>query len=77
MLRAFIMICLLVVFGVFASTIVLKILGGVFGITFWLVAVAIKLALVGGLVYLGIRVVSPDTARRLKDRWSETRVRQY
>jgi hypothetical protein len=28
------------------------------------------IAIVGGLIYLAIRIFSPQTARRLRDRWS-------
>ena len=31
---------------------------------------AIKIAIVGALIYLVIRIFSPDTARRLREKWS-------
>ena len=46
----------------------------VIGLTFLLLGFAIKALIVGGIAYLVIRVVSPDTARRLRDRWSGTSV---
>jgi len=31
---------------------------------------AVKIAIVGGVIYLAIRIFSPDTARRLREKWS-------
>jgi len=36
-------------------------------VLFWL---AIKVVIIGGLIYLVIRIFSPDTARRLRQKWS-------
>jgi hypothetical protein len=63
--------------GLFALGLVFKIFGGLLGITIWLVAMAVKIAIVGAVAYLAIRIVSPSTARRLRERWSETRVTNY
>jgi hypothetical protein len=35
-----------------------------------LLFLALKIALVGLAIYFVIRIVSPDTARRLRERWS-------
>jgi flagellar biogenesis protein FliO len=47
---------------------------GVFGVFFGLLLVVLRLAimaaLIGAVIYLVVRVVSPDTARRLRERWS-------
>ncbi|MDB4884831.1 MAG: hypothetical protein JWN79_269 [Gemmatimonadetes bacterium] len=71
MLRTIFMIGLFAVGGLF----LLKLLFGLFAVSFalfgWLFLVAIKVAIVGALVYLVIRIFSPATARRLRDRWSE------
>jgi hypothetical protein len=32
--------------------------------------IAIKIAIIGAIIYFVIRLVSPDTARRLRTRWS-------
>ena len=40
---------------------------GLFGV---LLALAIKVVIIGGLIYLVIRIFSPDTARRLREKWS-------
>jgi hypothetical protein len=53
------------VFGVFTG-----LLGSLLGLFFWLLSVALQIALVGLVVYLIIRLVSPETARRLRERFS-------
>jgi hypothetical protein len=72
MLRTIFMIGLFAVGGLF----LLKLFFGVFGVFFalllTLLRMAIWVAIVGALIYLVIRIVSPDTARRLRERWSGT-----
>jgi hypothetical protein len=70
MLRTIFTIGLFAILGLFALKLVFGILPAIFGLFFWLLALALKIALVGGLVYLVIRIFSPDTARRLRERWS-------
>ncbi len=53
------------VFGVFTGLV-----GALLGLFFWLLGVALQIALVGLVVYLIIRLVSPETARRLRERFS-------
>lgn len=77
MLRAILMLGLLVVLGMFAAGLVFNVLGGLVGLVIWAAVLAVKLLVVGGILYLGVRVLSPNTAQRLKDRWAETRVKQY
>lgn len=74
MLRTILMTGIMVMLGLFALGFVFRIFGGLIGLTFLLLGFAIKALIVGGIVYLVIRVVSPDTARRLRDRWSGTSV---
>jgi hypothetical protein len=73
MLRTIFSIGLFVVLGVFALSFLFNILGGLMGIALWLLGYAIKVALVGLVVYLIIRIVSPDTARKLRERFNGTR----
>jgi hypothetical protein len=72
MLRTIFMIGLFAIGGLF----VLKLFFGVFGVFFALLikllGMAIWIAIVGALIYLVIRIVSPDTARRLREKWSGT-----
>jgi hypothetical protein len=42
-------------------------------ILFGLLSLAIKVAVIGLLVYLVIRIISPDTARNLRERWGGPR----
>jgi membrane protein implicated in regulation of membrane protease activity len=72
MLRTIFMIGLFAIAGLF----VLRLLFGLFAIGFgllgWLFFFALKVAIVGALIYLVIRIFSPDTARRLREKWSGT-----
>jgi hypothetical protein len=77
MLRAIFMIGLFAMLGLFAVGIVFKLFGSVIGLTFWVAAVALKVLVVGGVLYLGVRLVSPVAAQRLRDRFSGTRLTRY
>lgn len=77
MIRVILMTGLFAMLGLFALGLVFKIFGGLLGVAFWVVALAVKIAIVGAVAYLAIRVVSPGTARRLRERWSDTRVSTY
>ena len=77
MLRAIFMIGLIAMLGLFAVSMVFKLFGGVLALTFFLVAVALKVAIVGGLLYFGIRVLSPGTAQRIRERFAGTRLTRY
>ena len=71
MIRTIFTIGVFTLLGLFALKLVFGILGFAFGIFGVLLTLAVKIALVGGAVYLVIRVVSPETARRLRSRSSE------
>jgi hypothetical protein len=77
MLRTILMLGLLVVLGMFAAGLMFSVLGGLVGLVIWVAVLAVKVLIVGGLLYFGVRVISPNTAQRLKDRWAETRVNHY
>ncbi len=72
MLRTIFMIGLFAIGGLF----LLKLFFGVFGVFFvllvGLLGLAVKIAIVGAILYLVLRVVSPDSARRVRERWSGT-----
>jgi hypothetical protein len=70
MLRTIFTIGLFAILGLFALQLVFGILPVVFHLLFWLLGLAIKIALLGALVYVVIRIFSPDTARRLREKWS-------
>lgn len=70
MLRTIFMVGLFALLGLFALRLFFGILGFFFVFLIGLLKLAIVIALIGAVVYLVIRVVSPDTARRLRERWS-------
>ncbi len=77
MIRTILMTGVLVLFGMFALGFVFKIFGGLIAITFLLLGFAVKALIVGGLAYLAIRIVSPDTARRLRGKFSGSSIDRY
>ena len=70
MLRTVFMIGLFAILGLFA----LKLVFGLFGVLFALLWVllwwALRIAIIGLIIYAVIRIVSPDTAERLRSRWT-------
>lgn len=70
MLRTIFMIGLFAILGLFALKLIFGLFGvlfGLFGILLWW---ALKIALIGLVIYFVIRIVSPDTAERLRGKWS-------
>jgi hypothetical protein len=70
MLRTIFMIGLFAIAGLFVLNLVFGILPVLFSMLIGLLLWAIKIAAVGGVIYLAIRIFSPDTARRLREKWS-------
>ena len=70
MLRTIFMIGLFALLGLFALKVVFGIFGALFALLFVLLGVAIRIALVGGVIYVALMVVSPNTAKRLRGKWS-------
>jgi hypothetical protein len=70
MLRTVFMIGLFAMLGLFALKLVFGILPVLLGIVWMFLVLALKIAIFGAAVYFIIRVVSPDTARRLRSRWT-------
>jgi len=56
---------------------VFNLFGCIIVLTFWLVALAVKVLIVGGLLYFGIRILSPGTAARLREKFAGTRLTRY
>lgn len=73
MLRTILTVGLLVLLGLFVLKLVFGILPFVLGLVWWLLMLALKIALVGLVAYFVIRLVSPETAQRLRDRFSSPR----
>ncbi len=74
MLRTIFTIGLFALLGLFALKLAFGILGGLLGLFVVLLGFAIKITLIGGAVYLVIRIVSPGTARRLREKFSGSAV---
>jgi hypothetical protein len=70
MLRTIFMIGLFAVLGLFALRFIFGILPVVITMFLGIVMWALKIAVIGLILYLIIRIVSPDTARRLREKWS-------
>ncbi|MEO7995871.1 MAG: hypothetical protein ABI852_00430 [Gemmatimonadaceae bacterium] len=66
MLRTILTIGVMALLGLVALKLVFGVLPLMVGLLMFVVGLAIKVALVGGAIYLVVRVASPDTARRLK-----------
>ncbi len=77
MLRTIFFIGLAAMLGLFALSVLFKIFGFAIGLLFVLGALALKVAVVGLIGYVAIRILSPGTARRLRERWDETKVKSY
>lgn len=69
MLKTIFTIGLLTLVGLFALKIVFGILGGFFVILFALLGIALKVAIVGGIVYLVIRIFAPETAKEMREKF--------
>jgi hypothetical protein len=70
MLRTIFLIGLFAIGGLFLLKLVFGILGVFFVLLIGLLKAAIFIGLVGAVIYLVIRIVSPATAERLRERWS-------
>lgn len=69
MLRTIFTIGLLALVGLFALKLVFGILGGLFGIFFALLGMAIPVLLLGGLVYVLMLIFAPETARGMREKF--------
>lgn len=72
MLRTIFSIGLFAVLGLIALKFIFGIFGFAIGLFMWLLVLAVKVALIALVIYFIIRIVSPETARRLRERWSGT-----
>jgi predicted lipid-binding transport protein (Tim44 family) len=70
MLRTIFMIGLFAIGGLFVLKIAFGLFGFALGLFGVLLGLAIRVVIIGGLIYLAIRIFSPDTARRLRQKWS-------
>jgi len=70
MLRTIFMIGLFALLGLFLLKVAFGLFGFLFSILLVLLWWAVKIAIVGLIIYFVIRIVSPDTASRLRSRWT-------
>jgi heme A synthase len=70
MLRTIFSIGVLAVLGLIALQFIFGILSFAVHLFVGLLFIALKIAAVLFVIYLIVRIVSPDTARRLRERWS-------
>ncbi len=66
MLRTLFTVGLIAMFGLIALKLVFGLLGPLVGLLFMLLGFAIRVVLIGAVVYFVIRVVSPRTAERIE-----------
>ncbi|MEP6778336.1 MAG: hypothetical protein ABJC26_00495 [Gemmatimonadaceae bacterium] len=71
MLRTIFTIGIMALLGLVALKLVFGLMVPLVGLLLGLVFVALKVALVGGAIYLVVRIASPDTARRLKAKFTK------
>jgi hypothetical protein len=70
MLRTIFAVGLMAILGLIALKFIFGIFGFLFAVLFFLLVLALKIAVIGFVVYLIIRILSPDTARRIRQKWS-------
>ena len=70
MLRTVFAVGVLAILGLIALKFVFGIFGWLVGLMVWLIILACKIAIVGAVIYLIIRIVSPETARRLREKFT-------
>ena len=70
MLRTIFTIGLFAVLGVVALGFLFNIFTALIALAVFLLVLAFKIALIGLVIYVVIRIVSPETARRMRARWS-------
>ena len=69
MLRTIFAVGIMALLGLFLLSQFHGIFGFLIGFLMWMLALAVRIAVLGLIVYFVIRIVSPDTARRMRERW--------
>jgi hypothetical protein len=70
MLRTLLSVGLMAVVGLFVLRLVFGLFGVALGLFMFVAVLAFKLLIVGAIVYFVIRIVSPSTARELREKFS-------
>jgi hypothetical protein len=66
MLRTLFSVGVIALIGLVALKLVFGLLGPLVALLFWLLGLALKVVLIGAVVYFILRVVSPETAERIE-----------
>ncbi len=66
MLRTLFTVGIVALLGLVALKLVFGLLGPLVALLFWLVGLALKVLLLGAVVYFVVRIVSPATAERIE-----------
>ncbi len=69
MLRTIFGIGALALVGLFALKVFFGLFGVLFGIFFILLGWAVRIAIIGGIIYLVLRLFMPDTARKIEEKF--------
>jgi hypothetical protein len=69
MLRTLFAVGLIALAGLVALKLVFGLLGPLVSLLFWLLGAAIKVLLIGAVVYFVLRLVSPTTAEKVEQLW--------
>lgn len=72
MLRTIFVVGALALAGLVALKLVFGLMGPLVALLFWVAALAFKVAVLGLAGYVVLRLISPATANRLKERWSRS-----
>ena len=67
MLRTLFSVGLMTMVGIFLLKFAFGLFGGLVALLVWLAFLALKILLVGAVIYFIIRLISPSTARRMTD----------
>lgn len=70
MLRTLFSVGLMTMVGVFLLKFVFGLFGGFVVLMLWLLGIALKILIVGAIIYFVVRIISPSTARRMTDSFS-------
>lgn len=69
MLRTIFTIGLFALLGIFVLKLAFGVFGTMLGLFIWLAILAVKIAVVGLVIYLVVALLSPETARRMRERF--------
>lgn len=77
MLRTIFVVGAMALLGLVALKLVFGLMGPLVALLLWVAALALKVAVLGFVGYVVLRLVSPSTAQRLKERWGGSRTSTY